>query len=430
MALIFSLILTIIGILVLFYKKGEYLIQYLYIWILFSPVLYSIITYLSITDYWIIITWNNRLVLLVFLIIIFSKKKHINQIKKTFFIYIFFCLYYIFTSLLRGVGFIESIQYSYGCYLSLVCLPIIFTLKTDCNKLIKFLDVILWSEIIIGLIQVKFPSLNYNSVIETCSDGFSPLCGTMHGNNTYSEYILCLWYAMTYIHLRLKSFNIYNVIQSIFVLYLLIQSGIRIVLVAAFPLYTYLFVRFYLKNNGKTNKLRLLYTCITISLCLFLIIKTFAGIGVTYTNNATSNIERTAVIASVFLDNSYLLTHTTFALTYDVLKYLPINYIFGPGLLYINSGYDGYINFLAGNVTDATLAIYICETGIIGLIFLIFFIRNIYKNYCESNKSILFLIISLLLLSITDSGFFTGVNLLTLFTMIYILKNKKILKDD
>lgn len=432
MSIIFALLLLVISIPIFLHKNGKYYIQYIYIWLILGPVVYGSIFYLEDSDFWTISTWCKRSFLLCFLILIFSKRRNLTKLKKGLLFILFIIIYYTYLTGFRGHNIIYGISYICGCFLIFIYLPIITKINVDKKKIIVFLDIILWFELIIGLIQYFYPALNYASRIAAKSeiDDISPIGGTLYGNNTYIEFILCLWFCMTCYHLRYKDYGISQLLQLFLLIFLLFACGIRIALIAAIPLFYYLFVNYYLTKDHRLNKKRLSFTILVAIVGLSGILAYFSSFGITYTSDATSGIERNLVLISIFLDNSFLIKHTTFGLSYDVLKYFPDNYIVGPGLLFQGNGYDGYINLDASNVTDATLAIYICETGIIGGIIFILFIRNRLKDYWKSEKGILYLIIALLILTITDTGIFSLYNLLVVYTMIIINNNFKIEHND
>ena len=211
------------------------------------------------------------------------------------------------------------------------------------------------------------------------------------------------------------------IIELAVILCMVLLSSIRIALIA-YLVMIMMFVFDYFRKYIKGFKKYIVYISLIISACLlFSAIQSYSNqIGVTYTKDAENSIERQNILFSIFQDADYLTTHTTFALTYDVLSHFFESPLIGPGLYYVGSGYAGYINFLEVNRSDATLAIYICEFGVIGLLFLLFFYSVFIKTYGSDNRYLLYALITLLIVSVTDNGIFYSCNnvLLLLFVLV------------
>ena len=114
-------------------------------------------------------------------------------------------------------------------------------------------------------------------------------------------------------------------------------------------------------------------------------------------------------------DSDFAEEQTTLGLSYIVLYSLPDNPLFGPGKLLQSGGYGGFISRENGNDTDATLAIYICETGIIGVLLLLIVYYIVLKKVGNNNilSNLIFLFLSLI--TIADAGLFFIGNMIPLF---------------
>lgn len=419
---VINILLISLGIALFYIKQGRYFFHYLILWITIIPMVYGILFSLDEESYWSMMTSLSRC-LLILMLFNFTKSRN-SLLRKSSIAFFVFLIFSIFLSFFRQTPIVASFKYAFGCLSCFASCPVLFNVKYSKNSLIRLLRLALYFEVAVGIIQLVIPSLNYKTCIQNAvSINLTPINGTLFGNNTYIVFISLLCFLVVYQdYKRNNRLSGINICMSLLVIYLVFESGVRTALLAILPLVVYFTRALYINNTTKKSRF-IISTLLIISLS-FVVLKTSSSfIGnseIKYTQNATTNAERNEVLVSILLDSSFLIKHTTFALTYDVLKYFGDNIFFGPGLLFVGKGYDGYISMAAQNVTDATLAIYICEFGIIGLAFLIYYYR-IYISKLNKNKTgAKLLFVYLLLVSITDSGIFFILNMIV-FTWMIIL---------
>lgn len=410
----------------LYYKdRGKYLLHFLFFWIAFCPSIYAFVEPMTDEVYWQILSWATKLAYLAMLdTLVINRSKYIMPQRK---IVILFCVALVYVLLLiaiRPVPFMLYLKYGLECYLIISGAALLTTRQPDVKSLYILLRYVFFFEVLLGLLQIRIPLLNYKCSFENAdlANIEHVIGGTFLGNNTYIEFLTCLAILVIYIEYKSRNkLSIPTLFSMIGVVFLTYISGVRTPLIAiTIPLaYTLLF---YLKKKAK--KKGIIYIVAGCLVCFFLYDTTkkyISNSSVTYTKDATSATERQAILISLLLDNTYLVQHTTFALSYSVICDLPGNLIIGPGYFF-TKGYEGYSYIDESCTTDATLALFLGEFGLIGLVIIggLFYILLVQINKKRGGAMILFYY--LLVVTITDNGVFAFINLLCLITMI-ILEN-------
>jgi hypothetical protein len=123
-----------------------------------------------------------------------------------------------------------------------------------------------------------------------------------------------------------------------------------------------------------------------------------------------STINRQMEMVSSASDRNYFKESSTLALTFLLLdEYVSDaeNLLTGPGKLFKSKyGYQGII-CVDGVMYDSDFMLYVCETGLVGLLFLSLFVYFIVQSCRVKVVSISF-ISFLLFVSVTDFGLFEG----------------------
>ena len=195
-----------------------------------------------------------------------------------------------------------------------------------------------------------------------------------------------------------------------------------------------IYVLYYLLGRKYTKKRTRIFVIVLYSAILYLgflsILNLAHEMGVTYTKNAENSSERQAVLLSMLNDDDFAEKQTTLGLSFVVLSTFPDNPIIGSGKLFQGKGYGGFISWEAGNVTDATLAIFLCEVGVIGLLIWLYIYHIIINKIGKGALLPKLIFFYLLIITIADPGLFFIGNVLSLFVSVSLCNglnhNKKV----
>lgn len=415
MSVIYSICLCFIGVFLYIKTKGKYIYHYILFWLVFAPPLFNVVANETQAEYHAILAWINYLGYIIYIIRLF-RGELVSKIEKRVLMCIgIMILYACILSFVQNVSLVLKIKYivsNFGFILYLTSFNQILIPKTS---LLKLLRCILYIEIVLGLLQPFSNIFNFSTALEGDGVMTTYVNGTFVRNNIFIEFLTPLAILLIYEEcIRKGKFTNWCAFISCIVLYLTFNTGVRTALIAIVPV---ILIVFYQAINVKIQKKtdRLLF----VMLFLFALFTGFNllnnvanNIGTTYTQNATSSLERQNVLASIINDENFASEQTTLKLSYDVLEYFSKSPITGPGLLFKGNGYAGYISMEAGNVTDATLAIYVCETGILGVIFFIYLYMMILRRGTRCTNLIF---LYLLIVTIADPGLFFAGNVLLIF---------------
>ena len=406
MVLIFSIILYIVG-LWIYRTHEEYLLHYILLWLCFGPIVINF--FYTITDeYYNVLTWTIYLSYTIAVVEMF--RKGMDKKTKVILLSVFsLVLYYVGLSFIRGTGLIMSLKYITGNIGFLFSLCMIAKLRCDMVSFLKLIRWIVYIEIILAFFQPYTDLLNFHAALHGDDVMTTMVNGTFLRNNIFIEFLTPLVMILLYLKYhenRRITFDILFLV--ILTLWLTYNSGVRTCLIAVIPILVYV-VYFILGKKYKKRSIRILIMALygVILYSCYLVAQNMAQeIGVTYTRNAENSSQRQAVLLSMLNDDDYVEDQTTLGLSFVVLSTFPENPIIGPGKLLQGKGYGDYISREAGNETDATLAIFLCEVGLIGL-FVWFFIYyvilvKIAKGYMLP-KLIFFY---LLIVTVADPGLF------------------------
>lgn len=140
-----------------------------------------------------------------------------------------------------------------------------------------------------------------------------------------------------------------------------------------------------------------------------------------------SGMERQANLLRISSEKNYVEEESTVMLSFFLLDdyFSDIsNILTGSGKLYTRKdGYGGFITADSGNTTDAPLVLYLCETGLIGVFFIIVFIRKMTKDIKYYKQFSYAILLCVLLTTVTDIGIFDEINMFYFVTIVLYLNN-------
>lgn len=432
MVLAFCILLFMVG-LGVYAFRCQYLFHFFILWFCFFPLILNCVYTLDEEEYYKILTWA---VYLSYVIAIreFCRNGIKEKWQRRLIISIVLLLfYYVSLSFLRGTSFVDSLKYMIGNVGFLISLSYILNKSCDVRTLFSLIRKIVLFEIILALFQPYTDLLNFQAALKEDDVMTSMVNGTFIRNNVYVEFITPLIMLLVYYdYKRSSKYLFHDFFIIVIALYEIYNSGVRTALVAVIPIFVYVFYLL-LGFRFKTRKGRV-FVMFFFGICIYSVYSFVNNIaeqtGVTYTKNATDSSERQAVLLSMFNDPDFAENQTTLGLSFVVLSTFPENPIIGSGKLLQGKGYGDFISKDEGNITDATLAIFLCESGVIGVIFLSF-IYFIILNKLGSKGGLPSLIFwYLLLITIVDPGLFFFGNVLLVFIALKIYRNNLLEKYD
>lgn len=426
---IISFLLLVLGLMLFFFNKKSYL-YYAILWVTFFPFLINFGFKIQTDSYYNLLAWCNYYNVIVFVLLFaqsIRKKVQVrdyNRIKEVLLVLFLMFGYSVFTAKYRDSDIILNLKYVFSNFSNVFFLLNIILLKPSFSLIKKSLNYVFLLELTVGFLQL-FGLFQYQIEVDEGMANLSIVTGTFIRNNIYAEILSLLFLALFYIRVKEKcKINKRFWILTAYVFYIIYESGIRTALIA----FVLVFCLLYMISIRKTPNFRLkIFLLIALSVFVYCAdIKSVMSGGMTYDSQVESSSERQSNILNIFRDNDYLSEHTTIYYSVYVLSFFSDNPIMGPGLLYTNglAGYGGLVNTSAGNITDATLALYICETGIIGILLFFMLYYVILHRINLNNLGAYLLFVYLLLITITDPGLFFLPNVLILFLLIYYDKKK------
>lgn len=420
MPLIFGLFLFVIG-LAVYRFCSQYLMHYLLLWFCFGPIICNIFYTLEQEEYYNILSWaiylGYAIVVLDYLRFGISEKWQGLMALCV----VGLIIYYVSLSFVRGTSIIDCAKYITGNVGFL--LPLLFLLYKDCDlqSLGKLVRIIIYFELGLALLQPFTDLLNFHAALNGDDVMTSMVNGTFVRNNIFVELLVPLViFIIGYNYNENKKITPDSIIIALISLFVVYNSGVRTALAAIFPLLLYAFY-YFLGNYFKSKRGRIIAMFLG-CVCLYSVYSIIQNIaeetGVTYTKNATDSSERQAVMFSLLNDADFAEEQTTLGLSFVVLYTFPDNPVIGPGYLLQGNGYGDFINKGEGNVTDATLAIFLCETGLIGFAVLLFVFYILLNKVALPHPLPKLVFLYLFIITISDPGVFFMGNMLVLFMLI------------
>lgn len=411
----------------------QYTIHYLLIWICFGPILISFVYTISEEEYYKVITWALYTSYALSVLDIIKNGFGDKNLRIVIIGVLLLIFYYVSLSFFRGTSFIESLKYITGNLGFLISLLILSSKECDLQSLLKLIKGIVYFELFLAFLQPFIDLLNFQAALNGDDVMTAMVNGTFIRNNVFVEFLTPL--VMLFIYFDYKqSHKILprSLIVLLLLLYETYNSGVRTALVAVIPIVVYVFYCL-LGYRFKTKKGRIL-AMLFFGFCIFTVYSFVQSLaeetGITYTKNATDSSERQAVLLSMLNDADFAENQTTLGLSFVVLSSFPENPLFGPGKLFQGNGYGDFINMNESNVTDATLAIFLCETGVVGFLLLLFIYYIILNKIGLSHPFPKLVFIYLFIVTIVDPGIFFMGNILLLFISIILVNANLEVEED
>lgn len=423
MVIFYCVFLLLLG-LVVYKSHSKYLYHYLLIWMCFGPVVINVFFTIK-TEYYNIFTWIIYLGYIIALDTIVKRGFGNKWNKRVLYLIIILVVYYTSLSFLRGTSMISSLKYITGHVAFLFFLCLISLIKHDVRSLMKLIKKIVYIELILALLQPYTDLLNFHAALHGDGVMTTFVNGTFIRNNIFVEFMTPLVMILLYYDYKINNkIKIGNIILVCVGLYVTYNSGVRTATIAIFPIIL-IFLYYRLESVFKFKTKRGRVVALLISSSIFYMGYSFINqiakdTGVTYTQNATDSSERQTVLLSMLNDEDFAEEQTTLGLSFVVLSTFWENPFIGSGKLLQGKGYGGFISIDAGNETDATLAIYLCETGVIGVVFLFFIYFTIIYKVGNDYMLTKLIFIYLLIVTISDPGIFFIGNMILLFISISV----------
>ena len=420
-ALVFSGVLIIIGLLLYFSKYKGYILHYLLFWVCFAPLLYHLfIGFGEEIEYFEMIQWAKYLGLFIFIISVFKNRG--EQFSILYLLLAIVFVYALFLGLIRGTSIFSSVKFVFGSFFELMVFMGIYNTPIKRKSLLRFIRLILWIEIVCVFIE----ALTGFSFYPQPDDIRVRITGSFYNSNLCAEFLSVLLFVIIYLDAKKEGrISAKNWVLFIIISIIVFYSGIRMALLCH-ALIGFLFV--YSIYKDRVNKRTLIASGVIIAGVIFIASKYWlSNADVTYDSEVTSAAQRQNVLASVFLQEGYLNEQTTMYYTVFVLSYFPDNPIFGPGLLFQSpAGYGGVVSVEEANLTDCTLALRICETGLIGVLLFFLIYYNVLRKLCGNSKGARLVFYFMLIVTITDPGIFFLGNYLGFISLVLIEKKDEL----
>lgn len=432
MVLAYCLLLFVLGFWV-YRSYTQYLFHYFLVWICFFPLVFNFFYTIETDEYYKILTWAIYLSYAIAILDILRYGIKDKWIQRVLLIVVSLVAYYSALSFFRGTDLIASVKYITGNLGFLVSLSIIGNKECEIISLLKLIRFIVFFEILLAFFQPYTDFLNFHAALNGDDVMTAMVNGTFIRNNVFIEFLTPLVMLLVYFdYKQTQKILPHTVIIVLLLLYETYNSGVRTALVAVIPIIVYVFYCL-LGYRIKTKKGRIL-AMIFFGFCIITVYSFVQSLaeetGITYTDNATDSSERQAVLLSILNDADFAEDQTTLGLSFVVLSSFSENPLLGPGKLFQGNGYGDYINMNEGNVTDATLAIFLCETGVVGFLLLLFIYYVILNKIGLSHPFPKLVFIYLFIVTIADPGIFFLGNILLLFISITLVNANLEVEED
>ena len=168
---------------------------------------------------------------------------------------------------------------------------------------------------------------------------------------------------------------------------------------------------------------RMRFPFIVLMISVFFLFQNVNNEGQTFEN---ANLNRQMELMKIKTESNYLSQGSTSQLSFYLLNEFissPQTYLTGPGKLFTEvRGYGGRV-MRGGLMYDSFLLIFLCETGFIGIVLLTLCLFSILKK-CRFNRNAMAILLFLLIVSVTDWGFFEGYSVIYFLFIIKYINGK------
>ena len=411
------IILVLLGIVIHLLNDRFYVYYYLILYF-FVPFIMSIALQLDEEDNQLLTNYSSIFLIGIFIIeLVKNKFRMYNPIALLLFLSL--CVYIVVNVIINGAPIGKYIlHFMVSFIVPLFCLSNLFYWNPpQGDKLRIFIVFIFLTNLVLAFIQyfADFLVLGFKEDSVTMSS----ISGTLSGGNGFASFLL-----LFLLYLLLRENQLPPRIKWILIIaavVVILLTGVRTYLLCSIIFIPLCLI---IKNKEKLNPL-------TATLVLVMILIPFAivirfnnkGHG---TNDADTAIQRQVYGLSTFAKGESADERSTMFLSlYVFADYFIEKPILGQWRLYSNESYD-LVSPENQNVMDASLAVYLSDIGVIGmLLYILFQIQTLmWGGEGEKRKCTLLLYSYVLLTTYTDIGIFSGSLTCCTFIVCFLLQEE------
>ena len=405
----------LIGVFLIFFKKGKYVIPYILFLNIYSAWITDMVFPLEQGDHRIFDGISKYYTYFCFVVFFLLKKKKGVDLSLIY-AFGFTALYFILIYTLRGTGPIVGVKFAVSTFGSVMLFYVLLFMKPH-NRMIR--KIVKWNliiQLVIGGFQF-LGLLHFHMNVGATSVFTNYITGSFTGNNYYAEVLsLMMILLCTFDYRDYGKLAPTSVFVIVLVLVVVLYTGVRTALLADIIA---LVVLFYIFNKDKPFfKTRFLVGVAIIGVFAFFLYQTANQDVMIVDRNAENSIERQLNGVRQISDRDNIEV-STIGLSLILWNYFIDSPIIGPGLFFASpAGYGWIIAEDTANSTDATILFYMCETGLIGVLFF-FLIYGLALKKFNRYKGAYIAFIYIMLISITDAGFMGFAYIIYLYLSIY-----------
>ena len=405
----------LIGIFLIFFQKGKYLVPYILFLNIYSAWITDLIFPLEQGDQRVFDGISKYYTYFCFVIFFFLKKKKGIDLSL---LYAFglTAIYFILIYTLRGTGPVVGLKFAISTFGSVMLFYVLLLHKPKKQMIRKIVKWNLIIQLVIGGFQF-LGLFHFHMNVGATSVFTNYITGSFTGNNYYAEVLSLLMILLCTFDYKDKG----SLDRSTFffigiVLTVVLFTGVRTALLADVIA---LVVLFYIYNKNKPFfKVRFLLLAAILGVIAFFLYQTANQDVMIVDRYAENPIERQLNGVRQMSDRDNLEVSTV-GLSLILWNYFIESPIVGPGLFFASpAGYGWIISEDTANSTDATILFYMCETGLIGVLFFLWIYGLALKRY-NKYKGAYITFIFIMLISITDAGFMGFAYIIYLYLSIY-----------
>lgn len=391
----------VFGVFISFYRKGKHVITYILFLNVYSAWLTDFIFHLEPGDESLFDGMSKYYTYYCFVLFFFIRKKTGCDYSLLYALG-FTSLYFICIYTLRGLSPLVGLKFAISVFGSVLLLFVLIFVRASRNQIRYLVKWNLALQLVIGGFQFLGLLHFYMNIGETFV-GTSLITGSFTRNNFYAEVISLLLILQCILDYReMGKLTSLSKVFILLVLVMVFATGVRTALVADLII---LFLLLFVYGRGNSVfKFKLLIGMLVVGVSLFFVYK-IANQGVFIQDNQADNpIERQLNGVREISDRDNM-EMSTIVLTFILWEYYIQSPLFGPGLFFASpNGYGGIVAQETANSTDATILFYMCETGLIGVLFFILIYWLALKKY-NKHKGPYIVFAYIMIISITDAGF-------------------------
>lgn len=333
-----------------------------------------------------------------------NMKDFMSQNRKIVTVYVLFFLYVIVLGVIRGGDVKGFIGYVRLATMFVVLWMWMRTINIENVLFEKFIFSLLIIEVCLSILQLLGVGHVFSFADEYNDVGTVNAPGTLNRFNGFASHVSLLLLCYTTIVFarkqKKKPLLSWGLIGVAYIMVLI--SGAKAQFMAINISLLFLIYMFHFKKNKVVFIIGMGILAVS-----FVYVSKQVNIN---TLDSESGMERQLNLTRIASEEDYIEDGSTVMLTYFLLEDYTSdvsNILTGSGKLYTRKdGYGGFIATDTQNMTDVPLALFLCETGLVGIVFLIIFIRYMMKDVKHEKYYPYAILLFILLTTITDIGIF------------------------